>query len=184
MYRLDDNPKPRFPENRPLQDETGFWIVAHLKSRREKAFALEMTHKGISYYLPLYVKRTRRKDNNKPRKSICPLFGGYVAVAPQPDQMERLLQSPNVAGTVKVVDQKRFTRELCHIETLLAQDLEFQLHPRLLSGTRVRVVAGMLKGLEGEVVRMEDKSRLQVSVDLFGQAVSVDINENDLIAAE
>lgn len=79
--RMDENPLPRYPEGRDLQADTGMWVVAHLKSRQEKAFAQDLMREGIPYYLPLVEKRTRRRDNGKWRKSILPLFPGYVAVA-------------------------------------------------------------------------------------------------------
>lgn len=180
MYRLDDNPLSRFPQDRPLSQDSGLWMVAHLKSRREKALAKELAARGVSYYLPLYVKRTRRKDNDKPRKSVCPLFPGYMAVAPLQEQLGQIAANRNVARLVKVVDQKRFTAELEQVRAVLSHDLEFRLHTSFARGTRVRVVNGLLKDMEGVVEKADNKTRLFISIEMFGQAISVEINEADL----
>jgi len=180
MYRVDDNPLPRFPEDSPLEADAGKWSVAHLKSRREKALALELAAEGVAYYLPLYVKRTVRRDNRKPRKSVCPLFPGYMAVAPSEAQKGALAANRNVARLVGVVDQKRFVRELEQIRAVLSKDLEFRVHGTLLPGARVRVVSGLLAGMEGVVLKSGGRTRLLIAIEMFSQAISVEINESEL----
>ena len=70
MLRIEENPPPRWPEERPLEDELGKWWVVRTKSRNEKALAWDLVRLDISYYLPQITRRTVRKDNGKPRKYV------------------------------------------------------------------------------------------------------------------
>jgi transcription antitermination factor NusG len=47
-------------------------------------------------------------------------------------------------------------------------------------GDQVEVTHGPLKGVVGRLIRKNDKARLLLSVDLIGQAVSVDVEAADV----
>jgi transcription antitermination factor NusG len=49
-------------------------------------------------------------------------------------------------------------------------------------GAQVEVIHGPLKGVTGRLVRKNDKARLVLSVDLIGQAVSVEVDAADVRA--
>ena len=94
MRRMSDNPPSRYPE-RPIADAEQPWFVAHVKPRMEKAVADDCVRKAIEYYLPMVTKVTRRKDNNKPRKSVLPLFPGYIVRGEQRDVSPALRNRPD-----------------------------------------------------------------------------------------
>jgi transcription antitermination factor NusG len=181
MYRVDDNPPQRFPVGRSLKADRGNWIVVHLKSRREKIFALELKEENIGYYLPLYEKRTMRKDNNKVRKTINPVFPGYLAMVFEKKSFKIIRDSAHVASFIDVINQGTFIRELSQIQRILEGSAAFKTHDMLVPGDRVRVRLGPFSGIEGVVVKFENRAKLIVSVEMFGQSISVDINEDNLI---
>lgn len=178
MYRLDENPPSRFPE-RTIAESEGRWWVVKTKPRQEKALAFEFLHREIEYYLPMYLKVTRRKDNNKPRKSVCCLFPGYVAFC-APAGEERFAYATNrIVNLVEVQHQKLFIRQLDQIYHTI--DLGIPLEPweeppDFKPGSPVQVEAGPLKGITGTIVRSRSGGdRLVISVDVLGFAsVSVD----------
>ena len=181
MNKVDENPLQRYPEERPLSADAGKWKVAFLKSRREKHFASELKLRAIGYYLPLYVKRARRKDNGKERKSLLPLFPGYLAFVGGPDSLLKLQDNSDLVSVINVVDQSRFVRELDQIRTILDKNVTLRLHKGMAPGARVKVRSGALQGLEGVVVHDENESRLVVGIEMFAQSVSVKIDETDLV---
>lgn len=177
MLRVDENPLARYPEGRPLEADTGNWVVAHLKSRQEKAFAHDLVREGIPYYLPMVEKRTRRRDNGKLRKSILPLFPGYVAVAAPEGLWEELYKRHRLSSLIPVTLQEEFTQELLKIHRVLASTEKVETAPLFSEGQRVRVKAGPLMGLEGEVVSYQGETMFLLRVSMFQQAVRVEIED-------
>jgi transcription antitermination factor NusG len=184
VYRLDENPLSRYPEGRSLSEDTGKWKVAFLKSRREKHFALELMGRSLGYYLPLFIKRARRKDNGKERKSLLPLFPGYLALVCEPDTLRKLQGVGDLVSIIDIVDQVKFVRELDQVKTLLDRNVALRPQKGIAAGAKVKVLSGALKGLEGVVVRDENESRFIVGIEMFAQSVSVKIEEADLSRLE
>src|SRR3989339_1412221 len=112
MLRIFDNPAPRFPPDRPLAEDIGSWQVAYTRSRQEKALAHELARQGVSYYLPLFEKRTRRRDNKKTRKSLVALFGGYLAFSGDEEVRQRVLRTNRALRVLAVGDQEQFVQEM------------------------------------------------------------------------
>ena len=53
MLKVNENPPIIWPAEKSVYDFTGFWWVAHTKSRNEKALAHDLIRKEISYFLPM-----------------------------------------------------------------------------------------------------------------------------------
>ncbi|MBN2711315.1 MAG: hypothetical protein JXR97_02635 [Planctomycetes bacterium] len=174
---MADNPTARFPDMRSLGEDCGAWCVAHLKSRQEKAFAHDLRQWGISYYMPLIEKRTRRSDNGKIRKSLLPLFPGYLAVAIPWQERECLYQTRRLANLLPVDDQEQFISELEGIRRALDSDVRVELAPNFELGQRVRVNSGPMLGLEGEVVQYRGETMFIIKVNMFQQAIRVELDE-------
>ncbi len=173
MLPLSENPPARHPD-RPIGEAEGAWWIAKVKPRQEKALAFDLLDNGTEYYLPMYKKVTRRRDNNKQRKSILCLFPGYVPYCVQRPGEERWVFSTNrVVNLVSIKHQRHFIRQLDQIyHTLdLGAPLEpFEYSADLAPGTRVRVEAGPLRGLSGSIVRLQGAQKLVLSVDVLGKA--------------
>ncbi len=57
---------------------------------------------------------------------------------------------------------------------------QFEPHPYLVIGERVRVVSGALAGMVGVLVRMKNECRVVLSLDLIRQSVSVEIGIDEV----
>ena len=73
-------------------------------------------------------------------------------------------------------------QEIDGIRRLVQSDLAYDPCPMIREGMMVEVVHGPLSGVIGRLVRKNDKARLVLSVDLIGQAVSVEVDAADVRA--
>ena len=74
------------------------------------------------------------------------------------------------------------SEEIDSIRTLVDSELAYDPVPLIKEGDLVRVVHGPLKGVIGRLVRKGAHARLVLSVDLIGQAVSVEVDAADVKA--
>ncbi len=72
--------------------------------------------------------------------------------------------------------------EIESIRTLLASTLPYDPCPTIKTGALVEVSHGPLKGVIGRLTRKGSQARLVLSVDLIGQAVSVQVDAADVKA--
>jgi transcription antitermination factor NusG len=70
--------------------------------------------------------------------------------------------------------------EIDSIRQLIESELAFDPCPLIKEGMMVEVKAGPLKGVIGRLVRKGAHARLVLSVDLIGQAVSVEVDAADV----
>lgn len=176
MIPLSANPHSRFPQ-RPVTQAEGEWWVAKVKPRQEKALAFDLAEREIEYYLPMYTKITRRRDNNKRRKSVLCLFPGYLSYCVLRSHECEVFATGRIVNLVQVRNQREFVRQLEQIYHTL--DLGIAVEPcreeDIELGTRVEVQSGPLRGICGTVQRVKSGHRLVLAVDVLGRAaVAVD----------
>lgn len=176
MIPLSKNPPTRFPE-RPIRDAEEPWWVAKVKPRQEKALAFDLIKRNVEYYLPMYIKVTRRRDNNKPRKSIVCLFPGYVSFCADKGTERSIFSTNRVVRLVEVKNQTHFMNQLEQVYH--AVELGIPVEPLdtsiLKPGEPVEVVSGPMRGVKGTIFKVHSTHKLIISVDILGKAaVSVD----------
>ncbi len=162
------------------------WYALYVKSRHEFAVHNELLRKGVETYLPS-VKRLRQwKDR---RKFVdFPLFPGYLFVRIWANQ-EAFLNVLKTKGVVCFISlnsgypEPVSPEEINSLKLLLQSGKEFDIHPFLKEGTRVRVRRGPLKGAEGVLRNKEDQYVFHVNIDLLGRSVGVKIYADELEAA-
>jgi transcription antitermination factor NusG len=71
-------------------------------------------------------------------------------------------------------------REIDSIRRLVMSDLQYDPCPMIREGMIVEVTRGPLKGVTGRLIRKGTNARLVLSVDLIGQAVSVEVDAADV----
>ncbi len=173
MKRIDENPPARHPD-RPVSQAPGPWWVAKVKPRQEKALAFDLIKADIEYYLPFVTKVTRRKDNNKPRKSVLPLFAGYISFSGNDPEARGLYKTGRVVSVISIKHQRHFVEELTQIYQAIERGVVLEpLTVAYAPGALVTVAAGPLRGLTGAIVRIQDADRLVLSVAGLGHASMV-----------
>jgi len=169
MKRVDENPPSRFPD-KPIQEATDLWWIAKVKPRQEKAIAFDFIEAGIEYYLPMFTKVVRRKDNNKPRKSVLPLFPGYISFCAPKGQQTQVFATGRVVNLVEIRHQRRFIDELDQVYRTLTSGIPMVPVESFALGTSVVVKYGPLRGIRGVISRVHDSDRLVLSVEGLGRA--------------
>jgi transcription antitermination factor NusG len=99
-----------------------------------------------------------------------------------PDERIGILK---VEGVVQIISNNGVLspipdEEIDSIRTLVESELAYDPVPLIKEGDMVRVVHGPLKGVIGRLVRKGAHARLVLSVDLIGQAVSVEVDAADV----
>ena len=152
------------------------WIAVYTKPRHEKTVEKELLKKEFEAYLPLL--KQRRKWSDRKKWVEVPLFRSYIFVKTEIKNALFVLQT---LGVVKVV---KFGGEVAVIQNDSIQAIKLMIEggyspeatDYFVKGDPVEVKDGPLKGLVGEVIRVDNHDRLLVRVDAIQHSVSVQIN--------
>jgi transcription antitermination factor NusG len=151
------------------------WWVIHTLSRCEKRMDEWLGRQGWEHYLPL--RRRLHVYASKRVEFLHPLFPGYAFGRFSRLERRSVHGSDYAARIIAVEDQSGFLAQLEPIRAVLAQGAALTLCPYLEKGTRVRVMGGRFRGVEGMVQRRSGKARVVLSVDLLQQAVALEVDE-------
>ena len=177
---MDDQSHPARTGAPPLPAEPQ-WYAIWTRSRHEQVVREQLEQKQIEAFLPTITKWSRWKDRRK--KIDWPLFPGYCFAR---FEVQNRLPVLKCAGVVSIVAFEGGEpaaipeREIESIRLLLRSSLAFDPCPLIKEGALVEVAHGPLKGVSGRLVRKNEKARLVLSVDLIGQAVSVEVDAADV----
>jgi len=155
------------------------WYAAYTAPRHEKRVTQQMDRRSIHCFLPLYRSVRRWKDRRKPID--LPLFPGYVFVHLA---LRDRLQVLRLSGVVQLVSfsGKPAALPAAEIEALRngLASRRAEPHPYLTAGRRVRIRAGSVAGLEGILVRRQQKSRVVITIELIQRSVAIEVDEADI----
>jgi len=154
------------------------WFVAHTRPRCEKKVAAHCVREGLEHSLPLY--RSVKRYRGKKVVFLRPLFPGYVFVKMPPGTVGRLRQLDPVATVLDPPDQAEFTSQLAEILRALDQEVEVRWMPEVISGQRVRIRHGPLRGLEGMVAERAGQMEVILRLDFISQAAAVRVSADDV----
>jgi transcriptional antiterminator NusG len=157
------------------------WFAIWTRSRHEQVVREQLERRQIEAFLPTVTRWSRWKDRRK--KIDWPLFPGYCFARFDPADPLPVLKCSGVVNVVSVEGKPApIPRiELESIRLLVGTQLQFDPCPLIKEGSMVEVAHGPLKGVVGRLVRKDvPHARLVLSVDLIGQAVSVDVDAADV----
>jgi len=142
----------------------------------------QLEQKHIEAFLPTVTRWSRWKDRKK--KIDWPLFPGYCFARFDPRERLPVLKCMGVVSIISFEGEPAAIpeQEIDGIRRLVQSDLAYDPCPMIREGMMVGVVHGPLSGVIGRLVRKNDKARLVLSVDLIGQAVSVEDDAADVRA--
>lgn len=147
------------------------WFVCHTKPRCEKKFAGLLTAEGMEHYLPLH--QSVKRYGTQTKRFTKPLFPGYVFAQIVLEQKPRVFQQDLLARVIPVGNETLFLRQMDAVRTLIASGVELTVRPVLQRGTRVRVVAGPLWGVEGVIDDPANPRGIIVAIDVLQQGLHV-----------
>ena len=163
------------------RDSGAHWYAVWTRSRHEQVVREQLEQKNVVAFLPTITRWSRWKDRKK--KVDWPLFPGYCFARFDPDDALPILKCSGVVNIVSVEGKPAPIPEyeLESIRVLVGSDLQFDPCPLIREGMMVEVNHGPLRGVVGRLLRKDAaKARLVLSVDLIGQAVSVEVDAADV----
>ena len=159
----------------------GHWFALWTRSRHEQVVRQQLEQKRIETFLPTITRWSRWKDRKK--KIDWPLFPGYCFARFDPASTLAVLKCTGVVSIVSVAGTPAPIPEveLNSIRLLVGSEFQYDPCPLIHEGTMVAVVHGPLRGVIGRLMRKDaQRARLVLSVDLIGQAVSVEVDAADV----
>ena len=159
------------------------WYAIWTRSRHEQVVRDQLARKRIDAFLPTITRWSRWKDRKK--KVDWPLFPGYCFARFDPADALPILKCTGVVNIVSFDGKPAAIPEieLDSIRLLVGSELQYDPCPMIHEGMMVEVIHGPLKGVVGRLMRKDaPKARLVLSVDLIGQAVSVEVDAADVKA--
>jgi transcription antitermination factor NusG len=152
------------------------WFAIQVKSRREKAVALALSVKGYEEFLPLY-RRKRRKCNEA---TETPLFPGYLFCRFDSEVHGSIVTTP---GVIRIVGfgSRSFPvadEEINSIRCIINSNMDPVVCPYLRIGEPIRIEKGPLAGASGFIVRVRNRTRIVVSINLLQRSVAVEVDSS------
>lgn len=159
-----------------MDRQADYWFAVHTRSRHEKQVDTFLKEKSIDSFLPLVKTLSRRKD----RRVLIdlPLFPGYLFVHIQMDSVFEVLST---RGVVRIIGTDRCEptpipeKQINDIKILVNSNIKLDPYKYLQNGTKIRVKAGPLMGVEGVLLKRKANYRVVVSVDLLQRAAAAEV---------
>jgi transcription termination/antitermination protein NusG len=158
------------------------WYAVQTLYRHEQRIASDLTVKGFPTYLPLLSETRQWRDRKKVVE--VPVFSGYVFVRHDATLSSRV-RVLATTGVVRMLGDNHAPVPVAdfEIESLrrtLQTNVPCKKCEPLAVGTMVRVKRGALDGVRGRLVRVNSGLRLVLSVSTISQAVSVEVDLEDV----
>ena len=156
------------------------WYAVYTLPQNEKSASAHLTLRDIESYLPTYqmVRKWRNRQNVRLQ---LPLFPSYLFVCIGPSERSRVLAAP---GVVRIVGTRRESVPIAdEIIDFLRSDLclgRAEPYQELVVGERVRIREGSMRGVEGTLVRKNNKLRFILSVEMIQRHVAIEIDASSL----
>ena len=156
------------------------WFAVYTTPRHEKHVSEILAERQIETFLPLY-RANRQWKKSSPVVLDLPLFPTYVFVRIARQARGVVLGTPGVLSIVGSSKEAWPLPEL-EIDALRSGLLERKIepHPYLVVGERVRIMAGVMAGVEGVLVRKKNDLRVVLSLDTIMRSVAVEVNADDI----
>jgi transcription antitermination factor NusG len=157
------------------------WFAIWTRSRHEQVVREQLDRKRVEAFLPTITRWSRWKDRKK--KVDWPLFPGYCFARFDPSDSLAVLKCTGVVNIVSFEGRPAPIPdyEVESVRLLVGSALQYDPCPMIHEGMTVSVVHGPLRGVVGRLMRKDAaKARLVLSVDLIGQAVSVEVDAADV----
>ncbi|MCX6242203.1 MAG: UpxY family transcription antiterminator [Bacteroidetes bacterium] len=155
------------------------WYAVYTKSRYEKKLAENLNQKGIEAYVPL--KKVVRQWSDRRKLVSEPLIRSYCFVRPRPgpQQYNEVLDTNGAVRFVWFSGKPAPipNKQIDILKVITGSDVEVDVLPgSLLKGSTVRVNAGPLAGVTGELVSIAGKHRVLIKIDHLDQVLTISIS--------
>ncbi len=161
------------------QEPVQHWYAVYTRPRFEKQVQQRLEEQGIEAYLPLI--KTMRQWSDRKKMVEIPLFSSYVFVHIDRRFYDLVLQT---FGVVKYIT---FEGKAASIPPEQINNLKIIVNSnekvdttweRYQKGDLVRVNAGSLKGLQGELITDGNRKKVLVRIEGIDQNLTVEVHSS------
>jgi transcriptional antiterminator RfaH len=168
-----------------IMETAGGWAVVNSQPNCERLALDNLVRQEFNVYCPM--ARTRVKHARRSRDILRPLFPCYLFVhlAPQTQRWRPIMSTFGVRMLVRFGEQPALIAD-DFIQELKLHEIDGEIvHPAksYKVGQRVEVANGSFSGLVGTIIKMDDKDRLVVLMNLLSRQVKVQLAAGMVIAA-
>ena len=152
------------------------WYAVYTRSRAEKQMHKLLLRAGVEAYLPLRKELKYWSDRKKWVEE--PLFRSYIFVNISEAEYYNVL---NVPGAVRYITFEGKAvpippQQIEAIKQFIATGEELpEFEQELSPGDKVDIIAGPMKGIEGEVIDFKGKKKVKIEINGLGRAVYLEI---------
>lgn len=167
-----------------ITDSKKKWHAVYVSSRTEKKITDLLNNKGIEAYVPII--KTMRQWSDRKKMVELPLLNGYVFVKINSAENEKVMQTRGIVNFVRSEGKIAVIRDV-EIERLkqlvqLGYHLEAtSINKKYSEGDKIKISSGVLKGIEGFVVRTKENNQIEVLLESIGQCIRVNLPSDLLI---
>ncbi|QKJ30427.1 UpxY family transcription antiterminator [Mucilaginibacter mali] len=150
------------------------WYPVYTNPRAEKKAYEALIKKGITTYLPL--RKTLKQWSDRKKWVDEPFIKSYLFVHIKPGQQTDVLMTKGIARFIYFAGKVAAMpdRQIDDLKLVLASALDVEVTEEdLQPGERVRIKAGPLKDLNGEVVAYRNQKQLALRFESIGCSVIV-----------
>lgn len=148
------------------------WLVAYVQSCLEKKTAQRLSAMGIEYFLPVQSEIRQWSDRRKRIDRLVIPMMIFVHVTPQEQYLPLTLQAISRymvlrgESTPTIIPEEQMERFRFMLD-YSPETVEICNTP-LAIGDKIKVIKGPLSGLEGELITMNEKSKIVVRINMLG----------------
>lgn len=148
------------------------WYPVYTHPRAEKKVCAALLNKGVEAYLPLYRQQKRWSDRKKWVEE--PLIKSYLFVRILEHEQTEVLMTRGVARFIyfsgKIASMP--DRQISELKLLTASPYELEVtEENLQQGESIKIKAGPLKGMSGEIISYRSKKELAIRLESLGCSV-------------
>lgn len=157
----------------PVNQDNKNWYALYTHSRCEFKVEEALKAEGVSVYLP--VTKTLKKWSDRKKEITLPLFAGYVFInATEKErlislQLKQVVRCLTDAGKPAIVPNWQIES----LKRMISVKHDYNVMEGLVSGDEIVIKSGLLQGVRGVVVEIENKNHLAISIELLNRTVIV-----------
>ena len=152
------------------------WHAVQTRSRHEKMAAQLLGECEVEHFLPLVRVLSQWADRKKWVER--PLFPGYLFVRVHEDQIPIVQSTRGVARLLGPEPYKPSIladEEVENVRRLVSSSVQVDPYPYLKPGRLVRITRGLLRGVEGTLLRRQGRHLLVISVPVIGSSAVAEV---------
>ncbi len=155
------------------------WFAVYTQYKREKLVKKMLDQKGIECYLP--IRKVVKEWSKKRRTMELPLISCYIFVKITSEEYVPVLETEYVMKFLRIGKDLIAIPddEIILIQKILQDNLDFEIEAtqNFKEGDIVEVIEGNLKGTKGQLVEIEGKNRVLITLEHIQHTFRISIEK-------